>query len=237
MPVTQWQNGKMSNTSAGPDTQDATQVDFESLKLIFGATLQIQNLKIPTQKFSNLKLYGVIKGKSIIISQPYQEGVAALMPKGASFIVRGFNGRHAFAFTSHVIQACTEPFAYVHMSYPPNAESKTVRNAQRVNVNMPGFVALNGERIPVNMLDLSAKGSMLETPQSVGGIGDSLQIEFEIEFDGGESRLNLPAKIKNACYLKDSDSMRVGVEFHDISQNETLLLNSFILANSTLLLT
>jgi c-di-GMP-binding flagellar brake protein YcgR len=226
----------MTDTSSSPDTQDATQVDFESLKLGFGAVLQIQNLKIPAQKFGNLRLYGVIKGKCIIISQPYQEGTAALMPKGASFVVRGFNGRHAFAFTSHVIQACTEPFAYVHMSYPPNAESKTVRRTQRVNVSLPGFATLNGERVPVNMLDLSAKGSMLETPQSLGGIGDPFQVEFEVEFDGEKSRLNLPAKIKNACYLKDSNSMRIGVEFHNISQNETLLVNSFILANSTIVL-
>jgi len=217
--------------ATGLDSGSASQVDFESIRLRPGAQLQIQHLNRVTEKY-NLRLIGAIKGRSILLTLPIVDGQPARMLKGQSYIIRGFNGKHAYAFTSHVIQARAHPFHYVHFSYPLSVESKIVRKSLRVNVNQPASVIGRSAQIPVTMIDLSAKGSMIDSSQPVGEIGDMVNVQFDVAFEEIKTRLTLSAKIRNANYSKDATSIRVGVEFENIPQNDMLVLNNFILATS-----
>ncbi len=221
----------MHNPTTGLDSESALQVDFESIRLHPGAPLQIQHLNGVSHKY-NLKLIGAIKGKSILLTLPVVDGQAVQMLPGQSYIIRGFDGKYAYAFTSRVIQARSHPFPYVHFSYPLAVESKIVRKTLRVNVNLPAYVIGGSAQITVTMIDLSAKGSMIHSPQAIGAISDTINVQFDVAFEEIRTKLTLPAKIRNAQYSKDETSIRIGVEFENIPQNDMLILNNFIHATS-----
>lgn len=222
----------MDSSSNGSDTASPSQVDFDSIKLHPGAHVQIELLNRAGQKF-NLRFIGAIKGKSVLLTLPIVDGEAVRMSPGQNYVIRGFNGKYAYAFTSRVIQARSHPFPYVHFAYPLSVESKIVRKGLRVNVNLPAAVVGESEQVPVTMIDLSAKGSMIDAAQTIGEISDTINVQFDIVFNEIRTHLILPAKIRNAQYSKDASSMHFGVEFENIPQDDMLILNNFILSTST----
>jgi hypothetical protein len=200
--------------------------------LNLGAQLQIEQLNGTGQKFA-AKFIGCIKGNSILISLPIVKELAILISQKHSYVIRGFNGKHAYAFTSRIIHTCSQPVPYAHFSYPLAVEGKIVRKALRVNVELPASVTSTKGEFPVTMMDLSAKGSMIKSPQAVGEISDMIDVQFDVAFEEIKSRLTFPAKIRNACYSKDTYSIHIGVEFTNIPQNDMLILNNFIHATSS----
>jgi len=222
----------MFSSSTGLDAEIASEVDFESIRLHTGTPLQIQHENGASQKY-NLKFIGAIKGKSILATLPIVDGQPVWMPAGQSYIIRGFNGKHAYAFTSHVIQARSHPFPYVHFSYPLSVESKIVRKALRMNVNLPAAVIGTKEQVPVTLIDLSAKGAMIDSSQAVGEISEMIKVQFDVAIEEVNTILILPAKIRNAHYSKDATSIHIGIEFEDIPRDEMLILNNLILFASS----
>jgi len=183
----------MLNPSTGLDTESSSEVDFESIRLRPGAQLQIQHLTRVAEKY-NLRFIGAIKGRSILLTMPFVEGQAVRMLKGQSYIIRGFNGKYAYAFTSHIIQARARPFHYIHFSYPLAVEAKIVRKSLRVNVNLSASAVGKGAEVPVTMIDLSAKGSMIDSPQAIGGIGDAVSLQFDVACEGSRPRWFSPRR-------------------------------------------
>jgi c-di-GMP-binding flagellar brake protein YcgR len=223
----------MRDSSIESDSISASQVDFESIRLQQGVPLQIQHSGNVSQKFS-LKYIGAVKGKSIMASLPIADGKAIQLPLRQSYIIRGFQGKYAFAFTSHVIQVRSDPFPYVHFSYPNSLESKLVRKAFRVNVTLPASViGKSDQAIPVSTIDLSAKGSMIASTQPIGDSGDSIKMQLDVAFEEVSASLIIPAKIRNASYSKDEANIHIGIEFENIPQNDMLILNNFILSTTT----
>ena len=221
----------MNGPLADPDSVSSSQADLESIRLHFGAPLQIQQLDEGGQKY-NLKFIGAVKGKSILVTLPIVGTQALRMPAGQSYIFRGFNGKHAYAFTSHVIQTCAQPFPYAHFSYPDSIESKVIRKTLRVDVNLAASVMGGDEAIPVTMIDLSMKGAMIDTSRPIGEIGAALSVRFDVVFGVIKTGLTLLAKIRNVSRAKDGTSIRVGVEFGKITQDDMLMLNNYILSVS-----
>ena len=221
----------MTTNTTAQNEGEATQVDFEALHLRPGAHVQIQHLTLTSQKF-NLRFIGAIKGRSILTTLPFVDGQPLRMPKGQSYVVRGFDGRYAYAFTTHVLMARAHPFHYVHFAYPPSVEHKTVRRALRVNVNLPATVAGKEEDVAVTLLDLSAQGSMISSSRPIGEISDTITVRFDVTYEEGQASFSLPARIRNAQYSKDASNIHVGVEFEEVPQNEMLILSNFLLATS-----
>lgn len=222
----------MPGSSNDTESISAIQVNFESIRLPQGAPLQIQHSQIASQKYS-LKFIGAVKGKSIMATLPIVDGQQVELPHGQSYIIRGFHGRYAYAFTSDVIQTRSHPFHYVHFSYPNFIETKLIRKALRVNVTLPASVIGKGDQaIPVSTIDLSAKGSMIASTQPIGDSGDSIKMQLDVAFEEISASLSIPAKIRNASYSKDEANIHFGIEFENIPQNELLILNNFILATT-----
>ena len=167
-----------------------------------------------------------------MLTLPFVDGKAAKMPKGQGYLIRGFDGKHAFAFTSHVIQTRFHPFPDVHFSYPLAVEHKIIRKALRVSVNLPATVIKANKQIQVTIINLSAKGLMIDSFQSLGDIGEVIKVQLEISLEDVKANLALPAKIRNANNLKEETGIHIGVEFENISQSDMLVLKNLILATS-----
>lgn len=151
------------------------------------------------------------------------------MKPGLNFVIRGFNGRYAYAFTSRVILAREKPFSYVHFSYPQSVEYKIVRHFLRVSVTQPATATTSdGSPVAVTMLDLSASGSMVDSPATLGKTGDRVHLAFTVPIEEQEVNLSVTAVIRNIYQADDAGRGRIGLGFEDVSQNDNLILHYFI---------
>lgn len=216
----------MSNTEKSD--QDIG-MGFETLKLYPGAAMQIQSLADGTHARHGVKFIGFIEGNSILVTLPFQDGTGLWMKIKQSFVVRGFNGKYAYAFTAQVIRARARPFPYVHLSWPRSIECQLVRHSLRVAVSLPVNVSRSDNTsVAANLLDLSASGAMLDSSVALGELGDQVQIGFAVDFAGNAMNLNIFATILNVHQKEDGTSFQTGLGFKDISQNDGLVLHYFI---------
>ena len=203
-------------------------VSLEAIKLQPGSTMQIQSAE-EGQARHEVKFVGVIRGNSVLVTVPNIGGERMWMKPGLNFVIRGFNGRYAYAFTSKVILAREHPFSYVHFSYPQSVEYKVVRHALRIGVTQPATATASGSPpVTVTMLDLSASGSMVDSPASLGEAGDRVQLAFTVSIDGKEVGLNIAAVIRNIYQTDETGQGRIGLSFENVSQNDNLILHYFL---------
>jgi c-di-GMP-binding flagellar brake protein YcgR len=215
---------------AGASAEQAG-LDFEALGLNPGATMQIQAVADTPQPHHWVKYVGCISKSSVLTTLPVEDGKGMWIQTGQTFVVRGFNGRYAYAFTSQMIRARAHPFAYLHFSWPHSIESQVVRHSQRVDVVLPVNVLLaDNSSISTTLIDVSISGAMLDSPLSIGAAGDKVHVELSINLDGNAVRMNIPAIIRNVHANEGGEGFNTltGVEFNDISQNDRLILNYFI---------
>ena len=204
-------------------------VSLDAIKLQSGATMQIQSAEAG-QARHEVRFIGAIRGNSVLVTVPNVAGGERMwMKPGLSFVIRGFNGRYAYAFTSKVILAREHPFPYVHFSYPQSVEYKAVRCSLRVGVTQPATVTTSdNSSVAVTMLDLSASGSMIESPASLGKAGDRVHLAFTVPIEEQEVNLSVTAVIRNIYQTDDAGRGRIGLGFEDVSQNDNLILHYFL---------
>lgn len=215
-----------ANKSLVPET--SSKVTFEILRLHPGAMLQIQCLGSTANH--SVRFIGVIRGKSILVTLPTVEGKGIWVLPGQIYIIRGFTGKHAFAFEAPAIMARTHPFPYIHFAYPSSINSRAVRKSLRVKISLPATAApRSGDKpVPVTMLDLSTTGSMVDSLAPIGKIGDVAKLAFSVAFEGIAADLNIPAIIRSLQTSGVGESLRVGLEFENVSHNDNLILRCFV---------
>lgn len=210
-------------------------VSFDAVKLSPGSVMHIQSMLDETQERHEVRYIGMIKGQSLLVTLPMVEGTGMWMPIKQKYIIRGFNGRHAYAFTAQVIRARTHPFPYVHLSYPQSVEYRQVRHSLRIPVSMSAQITtqLNNTPVAVNLLDLSTLGTMVDSPVSLGKIGDRVHLTLRLPFQENEVALSLDANIRSISISDINEQAQgihshVGLEFESVSQNDLLILNYHI---------
>lgn len=216
----------MTNTTAGNQTAET---DFESLRLYPGDTMQIQVAADTSPVHHWVKFIGYIKDSCLLTTLPFKYAEGMWILKGEEFVIRGFNGRFAYAFTTEVICEYTAPFSFIVFSWPRSIESRVVRKTLRVDVTLPVNVSLLDNTVISAVLhDLSVSGAMVDSSVEIGRIGDHVQTELIINFDGNTEKVSVPATIRNIHHKEDEKGFKFGVEFNNITQNERLILNYFI---------
>lgn len=215
----------MPNISGSSSTFE---VDFDTLKLKPGAVMQIQSVGEVTHARHEVRFIGNINDKSLLVTLPMSDGKAMWMQVGQTFVLRGFNGIHAYAFTAQVMLARAHPFHYVHFSWPRKVECQLVRHSLRVSISLPADIILaDGSTVSTNMLDLSVAGTMLQAPSELGSVGDQLKVSFTAEVDGDPIKLTLPATIRNINHHEGDAGFRIGVGFEKFTQNDGMVLHYF----------
>lgn len=208
--------------------ETSSKVTFEALKLHPGTALQIQSLAGEVNH--SVKFIGAIMGKSILVTLPIVNGKGIWVQAGQAYVIRGFTGKHAFAFEAPAILARAHPFAYIHFAYPHSVNSRSVRKSLRVKINLPATVTprSGGNSAPVTMVDLSAAGSMVDSLARIGEIGDVVKLAFSVAFESIEASLNVSAIIRSIQKPDAGESLRVGLEFENVAHNDNLILRCFV---------
>ena len=208
------------------------------LNLQVGETLQIQFMDDETRGQFYVKVVGFLPERSVIVTAPEKGGQAMAVRDGRAVLARSFSGEHARGFTCMVLRAQSQPYPYLHLSYPTKIEtmlerqSSRVRSALAVGVRMPGMDE-EARDIPAVIRDLSITGAQLLASAPVGQAGDRIVVKARLPIAKiGDQPVDLPALIRNATEESGvHDSLwrfRCGIEFDSLDAQTTLVLRAYL---------
>jgi c-di-GMP-binding flagellar brake protein YcgR len=214
---------------------------FDSMKLHVGARLQFlvaHQGKRPL--FSTL--IGYVPNEYIIVRIPYEKESASFLPlaEGARIQVRVFSGETVFSFVSFVDRLFHGGLNYVHLSFPRHIEASRLRNAVRVQVDLPVQVEVNPEgqtqTIPVRLANVSVDGACILSERQLGEIGSTLRLSFDIVVQptGYEAHIDTAAFIRSVSPSNPSSTqegsvtLSYGIEFDSIEATQKIMLQNLI---------
>ncbi|MGH8029790.1 MAG: flagellar brake protein [Arenimonas sp.] len=222
----------MTRLKAVPTTPAA------DLNLQVGEALQIQFMDDETRGQFYVKVIGFLPERSVMVTTPEKGGQAMSVREGRAVLARSFSGEHARGFTCMVQRSCTQPFAYLHLSYPSKIEtmmerqSSRVRSALAVSVRPEG-TAPDARDIPAVIRDISITGAQLLASAPVGHSGDRITVRARLPLARiGDHAVDLPALVRSAQEETEvHDSLwhfRCGIEFAPLDPQTTLTLRAYL---------
>ena len=212
----------------------------ENLSLEIGDRLQLQYVGGGNDIRHYVKVIGYAADKSVLVTAPKVDGKVYTVNEGQQVIVRIMMGNDVVGFTASVLCICSRPYPYLHLSYPHDMQTITVRKALRVPVNMIAAMRLFHEDGRINMamnpkavtvLDLSTTGALLFTEEGLGEVGDVISLTMRLDVAGEQEDIMIPSLIRNVRSPESSqqqDKLHFGVEFKIGDRKESVLLHAFV---------
>lgn len=209
---------------------DTLALSFEDIGLRVGLPLTMRPVdKTMTPARYQVEYVGSLRRKSLLVTLPVDGGKGLWLRSGQEFVFTAVEGMYVYAFTSQVLRARSNPFPYVHFSYPKKIDARQVRKSYRIKMRLPAAAAgHDGAREAVLVLDLSMTGALLEGPTNAWQAGDSFSLALPITLEEAHGDLDLPATVRNRAEKQDGKCAHYGVEFAALPQNDALLLHYFI---------
>lgn len=211
--------------------KNAIHLDFEELRLLPGAVLQIQLGKEEDRYF--VRYIGALRGRSVIIDALERGGLPLFVPDGTALQVRGSVGSYAFVFPSSVLVNASRPYPHLHLTYPMDVVAVRLRRSERVPVCLVAAVVSDDNRAFGGViLDLSVGGGLLATRHPLK-VGQRIQIKFKLEIAGTEIILAVPAIVRSERDIEDrtlEGARGYGIEFVDLTPEDTVALMTYIAA-------
>lgn len=195
-----------------------------------GDRIQLQ-ISGDTARFQ-VRLIGYLRGKSIIVTDPTDEGKPVFLKDGQNLVARVFSGTFVLAFPCTILASPAKPYFHTHLSYPNDILGVAVRKAQRVRVRaITAVESADGERGAGIITDMSSGGIFLVSRSTDFKIGSSLMLRFKLIIGAMEYLMQLDGIVK-ATRASDSDAMEggmgYGIQLKDISAEDNLVLTSFV---------
>jgi c-di-GMP-binding flagellar brake protein YcgR len=194
-----------------------------------GEAMQIQS-SLDSTRFA-VRLIGYHKGKSIIVTNPVQDGSLVYLKEGQAFIARIFSGRFVFAFPCTILASSVKPYAYLHLSYPTEVVGVNIRKGARARLRtITAFDTDDGCRGAGVIVDLSSGGAFMLSKSTDLSLGRHLVIKFKVLIGSIEYVLELAGCIRSIRPNEDEPALGngYGVQFTNISPEDNLVLASFI---------
>lgn len=222
------------NTDSGERPTDDL-CAFEDIKLDIGDTLQLQVQNDAGPQRYYVKLIGFLKGKSVLVTTPSQDGKVLLMREGQTFVVRMFSGKSVYAFGTTIFKVANVPFPHLHLTYPGQVRGLVVRRGARARVNLIAAVSgTDGRSHAATILDLSTGGAMLVAKAPMGVREDRIAIKFRVVINDIEEYLTIPAVLRSvhatstAVAEGEKPQVHHGVQFEEMPHAEQVVLSAFV---------
>jgi len=211
------------------DSRREVRILLDETRIQPGEAVQIQS-SLDSTRYA-VRLIGYHKGKSIIVTNPVQEGVPIYLKEGQAFIARIFSGKFVFAFPCTVLASGVKPYAYLHLSYPVDVLGVNIRKSDRVRLReIAAFETDDDRRGAGIIVDLSCGGAFFVSKSPDVALGRRLILKFKISIGSIEYVLELPGYVRSARPNDEEPALGkgFGVEFVDVSPEDNLVLSSFI---------
>lgn len=210
----------------------APEIVFADIHLPLGELLHMQALGVADDTTYPVRFIGALEGQGLITTLPVVGGKGIWIPPGSSFVFRVLWSVYALAFTCRALRAHSRPYPHVHFSYPDGIQSKQIRSAPRHATRLPVEISRSdGTRTLAIMRDISLRGAHLELTAPLGELGDCCGFVIPLILPEVVSQLKLTGVIRNATNLEKAMAdgrFRYGVEFDEMTEQDTLMLHYFI---------
>lgn len=223
---------KEAGEAAGEVTSEM-QITLDEARLQMGDLVQLQALGDGDARYA-VRLVGLSKGRSVLVSTPMVDGKYLLMREGQGFVLRAFSGKSAYAFSTQIIRSVNMPYPYLHLAYPKQVRSLVVRKGARADVKVICAIT-SCDEAPIQaagtIINLSVGGALMATRQVPGGKGQTLVIKFKVSVNGIDALLELKTVIRaiNVDQSGDADTpYHIGLQFIDITPEDTIPLLAYV---------
>lgn len=220
--------------TASADLEGGTDVPFDRVHLSPGDLIQIQSLQEGSAERYNVRVIGMLKGKSVLVTNPVAEDKVIFVREGQSFQVRAFSGVNVCGFKARVLKANLTPYPYLHLSYPASVHAVQVRKAMRapVDIIVVIFEREGGELLASGrIVDLSVGGARIHSPVLFGNVGSHVFITFKVKLDEIEEIVTTPACVRSLGEETDEKGKPVkvvGIQFGEITQSQQLIIMNLV---------
>lgn len=227
------EEGDDSDAGGGRRPNEET-LDFESVKLMPGDTLQLQPLMEGQTERYTVRVIGVMKPKSVLVTAPVVEGKLIFVRDGQTYLIRAFSGLNVCAFKAKVLKAQLQPFPYLHLSYPDSVQAMRIRKNMRAPAAI--IVAVHereeGRQTGAGkIVDLSVGGARLLSPAPLGDTEQSLWLSFKVKLGDMEEYVKTPAVIRSLGEEDDEQGRRMhatGIQFGELGQSQRLIIMNLV---------
>jgi c-di-GMP-binding flagellar brake protein YcgR len=210
------------------------QISLEEARLMIGDLVNLQVQGGEASERYAVRLIGMSKGRSVLVTAPMVDGKYLLMREGQAFIMRAFSGKSAYAFSTQILKSVNTPYPYMHLAYPREVRSLVIRKGARADVKVIcAITACNN--VPLEMsgtiVNLSAGGAQIVLKRPPGQKGQRLVIKFKVDVNGIEALLKLDALIRaiNVDPTGETDMpYQLGIQFVDVPAEDSIPLLAFV---------
>ena len=212
----------------------------QTLRILVGDKLQLQKVDAGSDERYSSTVIGFVPGESLLITTPLVNNKPILVKEGQQFAVRMVQGSFIQGFVSKVLHNALAPYPYVHLSFPEDVERIEIRNADRVETDVP--VLARNAQLPdehgnwkqASIKDISATGSKLESMSKFGEEGDSVVLKFKLNICSQDEEMELKTLIMHLDEPEEvgADEWGIysyGTKFEEHGRLERVLIQNYVL--------
>jgi hypothetical protein len=220
--------------------QAAEQHNFEKtatldeVKLMPGDALQLQQMVAGQNERLTVRVIGVMKPKSVLVTAPIIEGRLIFVREAQPFLVRAFSGLNVCAFKTKVLKVHHTPFPYLHLAYPDSVQVMRIRKAVRAEVQLITAIydKEGGKQIAAaKIIDLSVGGARIVASAPFAERDQLVFLSFKIKLDDIEEYIQTPATVRAISWEEDEEGREitvVGAQFEGLQQHHRLIIMSLV---------
>jgi len=215
-------------------------MDSVNLGLEVGDSLQLQFVNDTSGNRHYVKVLGCYPGRSILVGTPQVGGRIMLVRQDQAVIVRLMIGNDVVGFNSTVIRSCARPYRYLHLAFPKELQSSSVRKALRVSLDtVVSLRRLGPDTLPDRSQpafagrtrDISTTGALVSSSGRLGAVGDRLSLVMQVAVAGFNEEIRVDSTIRNTTVVTPSDEVAgtlYGIEFDTLARREAILLHGHV---------
>jgi hypothetical protein len=226
--------GKAADPGGGAPKPQEESVSFDAIKLMPDDTLQLQPLLEGQTERYTVRVIGIMKPRSVLVTAPLVDGKLIFIRDGQTFLIRAFSGLNVCAFKAKVLKAQLQPFPYLHLSYPDNVQAMRIRKAMRAPANIIVAVHESEEGRQVGagkMVDISVGGAKLLSSMTLGKKDQTLWLSFKVKLGDMEEYVKTPAIIRSLGEEEDEQGKPMkafGIQFGELTQAQRLIIMNLV---------
>jgi c-di-GMP-binding flagellar brake protein YcgR len=184
-------------------------------------------------KFLIVHLIGYVQDHVLLITPPRNGGTVAVR-EGDRVALRALTGSNIYTFESEVLRLAQIPAPHLHLRFPAKVMRQRLRRAPWARVSLTARVsAANGAPVDGVLSNLSACGAHVSVHEEVGGKGDVLRLDFELECGTlPPRRLSLEATVRHKARIRlaggAGEMLEYGVEFLTVPEKNLIWLKCVV---------
>jgi c-di-GMP-binding flagellar brake protein YcgR len=225
---------KAGQGGGGAPKPQEESLSFEAIKLMPDDTLQMQPLmEGQTERFT-VRVIGLMKPKSVLVTAPMVDGKLIFIRDGQTYLIRAFSGLNVCAFKARVLKSQLQPFPYLHLSYPDSVQAMRIRKAMRAPAGIIAAVheSEEGRQIGAGkMVDISVGGAKMLSSAILGKKDQNLWLSFKVKLGDMEEYVKTPAIIRSLGEEDDEQGKPMksfGMQFGELTQAQRLIIMNLV---------